>query len=87
LRHQFAHWHLHSHVRDNNIVQGNIFRGCKDGAITVEGNNALVSDNSIFGCDDCIDIGKLKKCDATGGQTEIIQLLLETEWKDVWMNA
>jgi hypothetical protein len=70
VRDRFAHnLHLHSHVRDNNLVQGNLLQNCNDNSIQVEGENAVVSDNSILGCDDGIEIGKFEKYDATSNLT------------------
>jgi hypothetical protein len=67
-----AHWHMRSHVRDNNLVQGNIILGCTDYSITVDGNNAVVSDNIISGRQYGIEIGnKFQKCDATGSLTRL----------------
>lgn len=70
MRDRFAHCHLRSHVRDNNLIKGNILRNCNDFAINVAGNDAVVSDNSIFGCAACIEIGKFRSCDATGSLTQ-----------------
>lgn len=72
MRDRFAHWHLSSHVRDNNFVHHNFFQNCDDYTIEVDGNNAVVSDNSISGCDYCIDIVKCEKHDATCNLTRLL---------------
>jgi hypothetical protein len=64
---------LHSHVRDNNLVQHNILKNCNGASIRVRGNNAAVSDNSILGGQRGIDIGKFEKCDTTGNLTRFLQ--------------
>jgi parallel beta-helix repeat protein len=69
VRDRFAHWHLHSHVRDNNLVQGNLLQNCNDESIYVVGKNSVVLDNRILGCDDGMEIGKFEKYDATSNLT------------------